>query len=135
MCNLPEFYFWLQSTFGYSESTEDGWHSALFTIWFIAISGQLILQFYADQRYDKLERNSSTELDSSFLNRITMQWFTPLPILGSRQTITEKDLFDLNTENTSEHLGQLWEHYWRPKIESNTMCFIHFVHNHLQTTI
>lgn len=93
------------------------WHDFLFMIWFTSITGQLILQFFADHRYDKLERNSSTELDSSFLSRITMHWFTPLPVLGSRQTITEKDLFDLNTENKSAHLGELWEAYWRPKID------------------
>lgn len=46
-----------------------------------------------------------------------MQWFSPLPILGSKQTLTEKDLFELNDENTSEYLGNLWEQYWRPKIE------------------
>jgi hypothetical protein len=112
LCNLPELYAW----FG-PENVEDMWHNALFIIWFIAIFGQLLLQFYADLRYDKLERNSSTELDSSFPNRVTMQWFTSLPVLGSKQTITEKDLFDLNNENTSGHLTKLWDHYWRPKIE------------------
>src|SRR4051812_3943106 len=109
VCTLPELYSWIGGIYGSSEHYQElytSWHGFLFAIWFLAISAQFVGQCFADKRQPtdpKLERNSSEELDSSFLNRITVSWFTPLPVLGSHQTITEKDLFQVNSESKSEH--------------------------------
>lgn len=119
MCSLPELYSLIESLLYESSSfVGDGWHCFLSILWFFSVSTQLLLQCWADKRYDSFERNSSVELNSSFLNRILMSWFSSLPVQGSKQTLTEKDLFDLNEENTSEYLQHLWEQCWRPKVES-----------------
>ncbi|KAI6234102.1 hypothetical protein M3Y99_00844400 [Aphelenchoides fujianensis] len=125
ICSLPELYSWIERM---GESHEqftklfDAWRCALFLIWFMAISGQTLALCFANRRsaeeVARREANVSPELDSSFLNRISLWWFNNVPIMGSRKNLEVEDLFELNRENRSEYLTALWERFWTPKLEA-----------------
>uniref|UniRef100_A0A0R3RUJ2 ABC-type glutathione-S-conjugate transporter n=1 Tax=Elaeophora elaphi TaxID=1147741 RepID=A0A0R3RUJ2_9BILA len=62
-------------------------------------------------------QNLSPELDSSFLNRLSLWWFTKIQLLGARKTLVIDDLYLLNEGNTTAYLFAKWEKLWDPAIE------------------
>ncbi|KAI6196586.1 Canalicular multispecific organic anion transporter 1 [Aphelenchoides besseyi] len=92
------------------------------SVWLVTIVAQTAALCFANRRSQSEtgddEKNYSPELNSSFLNRITLWWFNRVPILGSKKDLEVSDLFELNRENKSEYLVQLWEKYWTPKLEA-----------------
>nr|CTP81282.1 BMA-MRP-7 [Brugia malayi] len=61
--------------------------------------------------------NLSPELYSSFLNRLSLWWFTTIQLLGARKTLVTNDLYQLNEGSTAEYLSTKWEELWNPAIE------------------
>jgi hypothetical protein len=82
IAGVPELYEWIQ------RSTDDSLPSSYgrdygFYAWWILCLIQTFLYCFADKRSDKELPNH--ELDSSFLNRLTLWWFTPLPLAGAKK--------------------------------------------------
>ncbi|GMS94759.1 hypothetical protein PENTCL1PPCAC_16934, partial [Pristionchus entomophagus] len=75
---------------------------------------QTALYCWADARSPKAVK--SKELDSSFLNRLTIWWFTSMHITGSNRDLTMDDLFELNQGSTCDHIGAAFEKYWIPSM-------------------
>ncbi|KAI6219243.1 Multidrug resistance protein mrp-7 [Aphelenchoides besseyi] len=125
ICSLPELYLWIERMNGSRHKFDDLFDSVrcvLFFIWLVTIVAQTAALCFANRRSQSEtgddEKNYSPELNSSFLNRITLWWFNRVPILGSKKDLEVSDLFELNRENKSEYLVQLWEKYWTPKLEA-----------------
>ena len=76
-CSLPELCAWIERMIGEREhfnSLHNGVSCAAFLLWFFAISAETLLLCFANLRDEPLsdDPNHSPELDSSFINRITL---------------------------------------------------------------
>ncbi|VDN01856.1 unnamed protein product [Thelazia callipaeda] len=123
ICDFPEFFFsWQRS------STEQFTHgmsktnAVLYQLWYPFVIIQVFLLCFADRRRlnateASKKSNISPELDSSFLNRLSLWWFTSIPLLGARKTLVDADLYQLNEGNTSLYLYTKWERLWNPVLE------------------
>lgn len=120
ICGVPELYRWIDTTSTVPSDELKTGRCAAFFIWFVLLVAQALAFCFADPRSaDEQEKSKlSPELNSSFLNRLTLWWFNPLPILGSKKDLELDDLFMLNEGSKSEFLNSLWERYWNPSIES-----------------
>ena len=115
MCGCPEFYEWIQKSTSNSQPSSNG-RDIGYYVWWAGCLIQTFLYCFADKRSNKEVPNS--ELDSSFLSRLTIEWFTRLPVLGARKDLEAEDLFELNEGNTAAFLERQWDHYWIPSMKS-----------------
>jgi hypothetical protein len=113
---VPELYEWIQRATDNSPVPPAYGRDIGFYIWWFGCLLQTAFYCFADKRSDKELPNH--ELDSSFLNRLTLWWFTPLPLAGARKDLEFSDCFELNEGNQSHFLREQWDHYWKPKIEA-----------------
>ncbi|GMR45582.1 hypothetical protein PMAYCL1PPCAC_15777, partial [Pristionchus mayeri] len=112
ICGLPEFYYNIENrTFEKSIPI-----FVLYMAFWPIILLQTILYCFADEHKTKLYK--SEELDSSFINRLTIWWFTTIQIRGARKDLEMGDLFELNNGSSSEYLGALFEKYWIPAMQA-----------------
>ncbi|KJH49321.1 hypothetical protein DICVIV_04524 [Dictyocaulus viviparus] len=87
-------------------------------VWYISILIYTFLMCFADPRDPTQQKQGSVELDCSFLNRLTLWWFNPIPWKGSRKDLKAiEDLFNLNEGSTTKYLSDLWEKHWNPRLE------------------
>uniref|UniRef100_A0A7E4ZTZ1 Multidrug resistance-associated protein 1 n=1 Tax=Panagrellus redivivus TaxID=6233 RepID=A0A7E4ZTZ1_PANRE len=110
---LPELYHWGYRLV-YNEDHSRG-VSYAFLVWFIGCAISTVLQAFADPRNPEEEPN--VELDSSYLNRLVLHWFSRLPITGSKKDLELDDLFNINDTNKAGVLEALWDYYWLPTME------------------
>ncbi|GMR57810.1 hypothetical protein PMAYCL1PPCAC_28005, partial [Pristionchus mayeri] len=108
ICGLPEFAHNIQSKV-YEDSLP---LFVLNMVFWPVIVLQTLLYCFADKR--NANSHKSVELDSSFINRLTIWWFTTIPMRGSKKDLEMDDLFELNHGSSSAHLGALFEKYWLP---------------------
>ncbi|KAF8354212.1 hypothetical protein PRIPAC_95835 [Pristionchus pacificus] len=108
ICGVPELAYHIEHN-TYEQSLPI--FALYMTFWPIVVL-QTVLYCWADSRAPK--EQTSMELDSSFLNRLTIWWFTSVQIAGARKYLEMEDLFELNPGSTSDHLGALFEKYWIP---------------------
>ncbi|KAJ6635066.1 Metal resistance protein YCF1 [Pseudolycoriella hygida] len=59
----------------------------------------------------------SPEHSSSFINRISYEWFTSIMWKGYRRPLTEDDIFDINPENTARELIPPFDKYFAQSLE------------------
>ncbi|GMR45589.1 hypothetical protein PMAYCL1PPCAC_15784, partial [Pristionchus mayeri] len=112
ICGAPEFAYHIEnSTFQQSIPI----FALEMAFWPILLL-QTLLYCFADKRTAKSHK--SEELDSSFINRLTIWWFTTIQIRGARKDLEMDDLFELNHGSTSEHLSALFEKYWLPPMRA-----------------
>jgi multidrug resistance-associated protein (MRP) len=114
IAGVPELYEWIQRSTDDTIPSSNG-RALGFYIWWSLCLLQTALYCFADKRSEKQPANY--ELDSSFLNRLTLWWFTPLPLTGARRDLEFTDCFELNEGNQSHFLKEQWEYYWNPTIE------------------
>ncbi|XP_021961754.1 multidrug resistance-associated protein 1 isoform X2 [Folsomia candida] len=85
---------------------------------FPCILGVLGLNCWADVnptrfiRGPKLSERPCPEEDSSFLARLTFEWFSPLAWKGYRKPLGYSDLWDLNVEDTSSVIVPKFDKEW-----------------------
>jgi len=111
VCAIPELH--------HSWFTGSAFHLMISVVWFIGLLLETVLLSFADRRDPEWQAKSpdhSPELHCSFLNRLVLWWFNPLPRLGARRSLEIDDLFQLNHRSTSDYLVPLWERYWTPTI-------------------
>jgi hypothetical protein len=117
VCAMPELYSWFAGI-----STPTAPHLMTSVVWFIGVLAETMLLAFAD-RQDPEERakspESNPELHCSFLNRLLLWWFNPLPRLGAHKSLEIDDLFELNHRGSSDYLVPLWERYWTPTIKGS----------------
>ncbi|VDD89289.1 unnamed protein product [Enterobius vermicularis] len=84
----------------------------------LAICG--VPEFYASIQHAVYYKNKgrSTELESSFLNRVVLWWFNAVPLLGARKDLEVDDLYQLNRGNSSAYLVPKWEKLWNPAVQA-----------------
>lgn len=131
VCSLPEMYEWYMKAMGVAEenSHTTAIHLMTFLVWFIGLSAESVILAFADRRPEEelVKSDRSPELHCSFLNRMVLWWFNPLPILGSRKNLDVEDLFELNHRMTSAYLVPLWEQHWKPTMESECGGEVHTI--------
>jgi hypothetical protein len=94
-------------------------------VWFVGLLAETVILSFADRRSEEeLQKspNQSPELHCSFLNRLLLWWFNPVPRLGASRSLEIDDLFHLNHRSSSDYLVPLWEHYWGPTIRGSDYC-------------
>ncbi|GMT21942.1 hypothetical protein PFISCL1PPCAC_13239, partial [Pristionchus fissidentatus] len=111
ICTTPELYYRVQNQ-------EPSSLFVLFMAFWPVVLAQVVLYCWADARSSNEKAEKSAELDASFLNRLTIWWFTSLPFRGAKKDLEMYDLIDLNHGSTSEHLGALFEKYWEPAMKT-----------------
>ncbi|NXJ08863.1 MRP3 protein, partial [Odontophorus gujanensis] len=90
--------------------------SATFYIYFVLIIIELILSCFKEKppffSPAITDPNSSPELTSGFLSRLTFWWFTSFAILGYKKPLEEKDLWSLNEDDISKNIVQKLSREW-----------------------
>ncbi|XP_065356723.1 multidrug resistance-associated protein 1 isoform X3 [Calliphora vicina] len=91
-----------------------------FMIYFAFSIGMLVLNCFADAkpRVTKYERsdNEIPETSASFLSRITYQWFDGMAWRGYRNPLEEKDLWDLNPQDSCKEVMPIFAYYWNKNV-------------------
>ncbi|KAI8125132.1 Multidrug resistance-associated protein 1 [Lucilia cuprina] len=91
-----------------------------FMIYFAFCCGMLVLNCFADAkpRLTKYERsdNEIPEVSASFLSRITYQWFDGMAWRGYRNPLEEKDLWDLNPQDSCKEVMPIFAYYWNKNV-------------------
>ncbi|XGW29325.1 hypothetical protein V3C99_008832 [Haemonchus contortus] len=93
--------------------------SALCIAYLVYYSALIVYVFamcFADPREPTEKTQGSAELNSSFVNRLTLWWFNPVPWRGARKDLEPEDLFELNEGSTTKYLSDLWERHWHHRI-------------------
>ncbi|EGT42811.1 hypothetical protein CAEBREN_19528 [Caenorhabditis brenneri] len=116
---IPKVLYWIHNIFSSEEFWE--WQDypkcvAVF-IWFECCLLETWLHCYADvapvgYKILNAPRKPSPEMTSSYLNRITMWWFTSLCRLGVQKPLEISDLYSLNDGDTSNVLVPKWNKLW-----------------------
>ncbi|VDN89059.1 unnamed protein product [Brugia pahangi] len=123
LCDFPEYFFEWQEISGFmSMQNIDKARFLVCHLWYPFVTFQAFLFSFADYRAPFLtearkQLNLSPELYSSFLNRLSLWWFTTIQLLGARKTLVTNDLYQLNEGSTAEYLSTKWEELWNPAIE------------------
>ena len=89
--------------------------------YFTLISVMLFLNCFADKPPRKttlkMPSNPSPEKSSSFLRQVFFQWFDSTVWKGWRRPLTEKDIYDINPEDTSRELVPPFDKYFYESVE------------------
>lgn len=128
LCGAPEFYQWIRmensNSFPNDLTTTDSaqFLSIAYLSWYSALILYTFSLCFADPRGAKTDDEkassksaASPELQSSFLNRLTLWWFNSIPWTGARRDLEIDDIFELNERSGTEFLSELWESFWEPK--------------------
>lgn len=89
--------------------------------YFSLVAIMFLLNCFADKRpttttYSKTS-NPSPEKNSSFLRQIFFQWFDSTTWVGWRRPLTEKDIYDINPDDTSRELVPPFDKYFYESVE------------------
>jgi ATP-binding cassette, subfamily C (CFTR/MRP), member 1 len=92
-----------------------------YVTYFVLITTMLLLNCWSDNAprnttYAK-SSNPSPQLSSSFVNQIFFQWFDRTAWAGWRHPLTEKDIYDINPEDTSAELVPPFDKYFNESVE------------------
>ncbi|VDK67605.1 unnamed protein product [Litomosoides sigmodontis] len=123
LCGFPEYLLGWQKIGNFMLMKDmDRARFALYQVWYPLVIIETLLFSFADLREPFLiearkRLNLSPELDSSFLNRLLLWWFTSVQLLGARKTLVVDDLYQLNDGNTAAYLSAKWEKLWDFAIE------------------
>lgn len=95
-----------------------------YVTYFTLITIMLFLNCFADKApristYLNTSNNPSPEKSASFLNQLFFHWFLATVWKGWRRPLTEKDIHDINQENTSRELVPKFDKYFAESIEKN----------------
>ncbi|XP_031616914.1 multidrug resistance-associated protein 1 isoform X6 [Contarinia nasturtii] len=87
-----------------------------YLIFYIFSLGIWILNCYADRaplktKYPKSDK-PYPEQGASFLSRLLYTWFDPLAWQGYRRPLEQKDLWDMNPEDSSKEIMPIFLKYW-----------------------
>ncbi len=88
-----------------------------YTIFYILSLAIFVLNCYADRepRQTKYPKTAKPypEVGASFPSRILYTWFTPLAWKGYRKPLEEKDLWNVNAEDSSNEIVAVFLKYWK----------------------
>uniref|UniRef100_A0A915IQW8 Uncharacterized protein n=1 Tax=Romanomermis culicivorax TaxID=13658 RepID=A0A915IQW8_ROMCU len=116
LCGLPEFF----TQFKWINERGHSFGAISYCLYYSLILIQIFLFAFADNPADyedveRTEKLSCPENASSFLNKVTFWWFTSMCIAGWKRPLILSDLFNLNAEDRSVRLVELWNHRWKPR--------------------
>ncbi|CAD6187004.1 unnamed protein product [Caenorhabditis auriculariae] len=115
ICGAPELYQWIRAG-NDDHKVLTSTLSIAYFCWYGALFVYCFALCFADpRRRGKGETAQSPELDSSFLNRLTLWWFNEIPWKGAKRDLEPEDVFDLNEGSKTKHLCDLWEQFWEPR--------------------
>ncbi|EGT32255.1 hypothetical protein CAEBREN_05120 [Caenorhabditis brenneri] len=109
VCGAPEFYVRIQMNHGNSVL------SVAYLSWYSALLIYTFFMCFADPRSEMKNEAQYPELQSSFLNRLTLWWFNRIPMTGAKRDLEIEDLYELDEQMSTEYLSKLWELIWEPK--------------------
>lgn len=92
-----------------------------FIIYYTLISLMLFLNCFADKAprhttYHKYD-NPSPEKSASFLRQLFFQWFDKITWIGWRRPLTEKDMYDINPEDSSKEIVPEFDKHFNASVE------------------
>ncbi|KAK5971311.1 Multi drug resistance-associated protein variant [Trichostrongylus colubriformis] len=87
-----------------------------YLVWYAGVIIYVFVMCFADPRELSEKARGSAELNSSFINRLTLWWFNPVPWKGAHKDLEPEDLFELNEGSTSKYLSELWERHWHNRM-------------------
>lgn len=114
LCGAPELYQWIQIGIQLPGFTGSPLWVAYLT-WYAALIIYTFFLCFADPRSGTVKGSHSPELQSSFINRLTLWWFNSVPWTGAKRDLEIDDIFELNERSSTQFLSDLWESFWEPK--------------------
>ncbi|CAG2102694.1 unnamed protein product, partial [Medioppia subpectinata] len=94
----------------------------MFIFWILytigaALNFRTVLQIVFNTKTGFDLNNLCPEYKSSFLSRLTFEWFSPLIYKGYKKPLTTDDMWLLNTENKSSFIIEKFNKVWLPIIQ------------------
>jgi hypothetical protein len=120
VCSLPEARSWIERILDHQLSRPyDPWFCVLFWIWFVGLVLFVLAQCFAEKRSDEepMHVSESPNLMNSFVNRITLIWFSRL-VWSIFRRLPQLNLFELDKLQESTTLSKAWNKHWTPKMKS-----------------
>uniref|UniRef100_A0A1I7V336 ABC transmembrane type-1 domain-containing protein n=1 Tax=Caenorhabditis tropicalis TaxID=1561998 RepID=A0A1I7V336_9PELO len=114
LCGAPEFYQWIRMD-NENENPTGSTLSIAYLSWYSVLLIYTFALCFADSRSGIVKGALSPELQSSFLNRLTLWWFNKVPWTGAKRDLEIDDIFELNERSGTQFLSELWESFWEPK--------------------
>ncbi|EFO88104.1 CRE-MRP-7 protein [Caenorhabditis remanei] len=114
LCGAPEMYQWCRMD-NESSGVLGSALSIAYLSWYSALLIYTFMLCFADPRSGIVKGARSPELQSSFLNRLTLWWFNSVPWTGAKRDLEIDDIFELNERSGTRYLSELWESFWEPK--------------------
>lgn len=120
ICGIPQLRTQIRDRHKRQEKDiDDSYEEYFFTsylIFFIFSLAVWILNCYADKeplqtKYPKSQK-PYPEQGASFLSRLFYTWFDPLAWKGYRRPLEQKDLWDMNPEDSSKEIMPIFLKYW-----------------------
>lgn len=62
-------------------------------------------------------QNPSPEQSAGFLSHLLFLWFDKLTLTGFKRPLEQKDLWDMNPEDSSRELVPKFEKYWHKTLQ------------------
>ncbi|VDO18714.1 unnamed protein product [Heligmosomoides polygyrus] len=125
VCGLPEMLYWIHHTFRAKVwHTIEVYRRGAQLIWWPVCLVQLLLHCFADSppsSYKTINNRGtpSPEVLSSFINRVTMWWFTDVCKKGVQKPLEVSDLYALNDDDCSAVLVPKWSKLWGRKLSES----------------
>lgn len=125
--SIPRFRFEINhfddEHFGNDGLSWEGFQFIYYMSFFSLICVMLILNLFTDKppqnsTFPK-DSNPNPELSASMFNRVFFFFFEPTAWSGWRRPLTEKDIFDINPENTSRELVPRFDKNFQRNVDKN----------------
>ena len=120
---IPQLRWEIQTYDSENLNSWTGFQFINYITYFTLITVMFLLNCFADKPPRKttlkMPLNPSPELTSSFLSNILFQWFDKITWVGWRRPLTEKDIYDINPEDTSRELVPPFDKYFYESVEKN----------------
>ncbi|XP_041363039.1 multidrug resistance-associated protein 1-like isoform X2 [Gigantopelta aegis] len=106
---------------------EDLFRFITFNIHFPIVLVQLVLSSFVDKEPEfypiKQSEKPCPESSASFLSQITFWWFTSLVKKGYRKALERRDLWSLNSCDTSQYVVPKFEQHWNKELNTS-QCLV-----------
>ncbi|XP_018335867.1 multidrug resistance-associated protein 1 isoform X1 [Agrilus planipennis] len=119
LCGIPQFRTEIREF--KSEHSDTNYVNISYLIYFCLVIIMFLLNCFADKEPRKTKypksQNPCPEDGSSFLSRLTFNWFHALALKGYRHPLEVSDLWDMKHEDGAQEVVPIFDKYWQKSLQ------------------